>query len=337
MNDNLAIVKIFLFAAAVLSALAAVYSGVIHQILGFSASGVCFISFLILVFYKQADDAGEYDGYGHSHKKYKTYKRDLPPDPTPYVPAQEVKHEPVTQFKAINIGGNFQRKQEGNFSKEEIINEKIKILNKFASVASHDLKNPLSSMKNIAYYFSNSVKIEGEVPNKMLKMLSSEVNRMNNMIVELLDSTRVKQLNKGNNDLKALINEVIEKYKEDKYSFDTSIQELYIYADPERIKQVLSSIIQNAKEAMPDGGTMSVKAYKSANEAFVEISDTGIGMDNDTLAQCFDPMFSTKQAKALGMSLTVSKQIVAMHGGAIKAESSSGKGSKFIINLPLAV
>ena len=227
--------------------------------------------------------------------------------------------------------------KERELSKEEVTNEIIKVLNKFASVASHDLKNPLSSIKNIAYYFTNSVKLEGEVPNKMLRMLGSEVDRMNNMIVDLLDSTRVKQLHTENYDLKTLINEVIEKHKSDKYLFEISAENLPIYADPGRIKQVFSSIIQNAKEAMPEGGTITVKAYKSADEARVEISDTGTGMDEDTLSQIFDPMFSTKQAKALGMSLTVSKQIVTMHNGTVKAESVLGRGSKFTVSLPLAV
>ena len=103
------------------------------------------------------------------------------------------------------------------------------------------------------------------------------------------------------------------------------------------MRQVFSSIIHNAKEAMPKGGTITVKSYKSANEAFIEISDTGVDMDEDVLTHYFDPMFSTKQAKALGMSLTVSKQIVTMHGGVIKAESIKGKGSKFVVNLPLSV
>ena len=103
--------------------------------------------------------------------------------------------------------------------------------------------------------------------------------------------------------------------------------------------------IHNDKDCYITGEDMWLKFYLFDNNfqasglskvGYVEISDTGTGMDADTLAQCFDPMFSTKQARALGMSLTVSKQIVTMHGGAIKAESSLGRGSKFIINLPLS-
>jgi signal transduction histidine kinase len=338
--NSLNAAKIFLFLAAVLSALSAVYGGIVHKVTGFSASGICFAAFLILLFY---DPAGEDAESASGVKKYKDYKErkeykyretGTAAHAVPSVP--EPKQE-VPQYRPMNLAGSFQNRKEPDLSKEEILNDKIKVLNKFASVASHDLKNPLSSMKNIAYYLRNSVKIEGEVPNKMLRMLSSEVDRMNNMIVELLDSTRVKQLNKGNSDLKSIINDAIEKQKDGKYNFETSLQQLQIYADPERMKQVFSSIIRNAEESMPDGGSITVKAYKSANEAYVEISDTGTGMDKETLSHCFDPMFSTKQARALGMSLTVSKQIVTMHGGTVKAESVPGKGSKFTVNLPLSV
>jgi signal transduction histidine kinase len=334
--NNLIAAKIFLFIAAVLSALAAVYTDYLHQIFGFTASAVCFIAFLILLFYKPEESGSAEEDAPLPVKKYqKNYEAPAAPAYVP--PVRQEPKQDVPQYKSLNMNSNFQQNKENEFSKEELMNDKIKLLNKFASVASHDLKNPLSSMKNIAYYFTNSVKIEGEVPNKMLRMLSSEVDRMNNMIVELLDSTRVKQLNKSSCDLTAVINESVEKNKNDKYAFELNLQPLQVYADPDRIRQVFSSIIQNAEEAMPDGGSITVKSYKSANEAYIEISDTGTGMDADTLAHCFDPMFSTKQARALGMSLTVSKQIITMHGGTVKAESAVGKGSKFIINIPLAV
>ena len=334
MNDNLTAVKILLFLAAVLSALAAVYTGFMQQVCGFASSVVCFISFLLIMFYKSEKES-VYDKSKDKIKKdrYYDYKE------SEFVKKEAPKTEKpeVSQYKVMQLNDSIPVKKEIVPSKEELTREKITVLNKFASVASHDLKNPLSSMKNIAYYFSNSVKIEGEVPNKMLKMLASEVDRMNNMIVELLDSTRVKQLSKISCDLNVPINETVEKHKKDKFVFDVNLQQLQINADPERIKQVFSSIIQNAKDAMPDGGSITIKTHRSANEAIIEISDTGAGMDENALEKCFDPMFSTKTTRALGMSLTVSKQIVDMHGGSIKAESSAGKGSKFTVTLPLAV
>jgi signal transduction histidine kinase len=222
-------------------------------------------------------------------------------------------------------------------SKNELNAEKIDVLNRYASVVSHDLKNPLASMKNIAYYFSNSVKLEGEVPNKMLKMLSSEVDRMNKMIVDLLDLTRIRQFNSVISDLDVLITEAVEKEKSDKIKFDLNLANLKAKVDPEKFKQVILSLVKNSKDAVGSGGgDISINMSQTGGNAAIEITDTGKGMDEQTLEKCFDPMFSTKTAKALGMSLTVSKQIINMSGGSIKAENCPGKGAKFTVTLPLA-
>ncbi|MCL2484969.1 MAG: ATP-binding protein [Endomicrobia bacterium] len=221
--------------------------------------------------------------------------------------------------------------------KEEQNDEKLVVLNKFASIASHDLKNPLASLKNIAYYFKNAVKIDGEIPNKMLKMLSSEVDRMDKMIVELLDSTRVKQLKPVISDLYVLINEAVEKEKSESVNFKLNLTNYKVNVDPEKFKHVICSLIKNSKEAMSSGGDISINMSKDGDYVIIEITDIGKGMDADTLGKCFDPMFSTKTAKALGMSLTVSKQIIDMSGGSIKAESCLGKGAKFTITLPLVI
>ncbi|MDR2192087.1 MAG: hypothetical protein LBO62_04340 [Endomicrobium sp.] len=221
--------------------------------------------------------------------------------------------------------------------KEELNREKLDAIGKFASAVSHDLKNPLSSIKNIVYYFKNSVKLDGETPNKMLKMLSSEADRLNAMIVELLDMTRVKRLAFSENDLSVLIEEVLAQEREENIYFDAQLESVKVSVDAERFKRAIRSVIKNAKEAMENGGRISVKTYLDAGEAAIEISDEGKGMDEPTLEQCFDPLFSTKQAKALGMSLTVAKQVIEMSGGSIKAQSRLGKGTDIIIRLPFAI
>ena len=216
---------------------------------------------------------------------------------------------------------------------EELNREKLAAISKFASVVSHDLKNPLASIKNIAYYFKNSVKLDGETPNKMLKMLSSEADRLNAMITDLLDMTRIKQLIFSENDLSVLIGEVLKNEQKENISFKTDLQSVIAKVDPERFKQVIKSVITNAKEAMENGGQISIKTHKSGGKAVIEISDEGKGMDAQTLEQCFDPLFSTKQARALGMSLTVSKQIIEMSGGTIEAQSRPNEGTNIIIHL----
>jgi signal transduction histidine kinase len=329
--NNLALIKIFILFAAVFAAL----GGTLHRFFGFLACVICFAVLLIL-FFCMNDEKQNREETAPETKKYKNYEHK---EPQPYSHTANIKEtkNDNPEPKPANSNVNSRRNQDEEFAQEAVTNEALKLINKFASVASHDLKNPLSSIKNIAYYFSNSVKIEGEIPNKMLRMLSGEADRMNEMIVGLLDSTRVKQLNKEKSDLDLIINEAAQERKNDKYAYDINIQKLHVYADFKRMKQVFSSIIKNAEESMPEGGTVQIKSYESSHDAHIEISDTGTGMDEQTLAHCFDPMFTTKKARALGMSLTVAKQIVVMHGGTIKAESVLGKGSKFTVSLPLSV
>ncbi|MDR3256126.1 MAG: HAMP domain-containing histidine kinase [Endomicrobium sp.] len=228
-------------------------------------------------------------------------------------------------------------KMENTDTKNEKINqEKILCLNKFASVVSHDLRNPLASLKNIAYYFKTSVKFDSDISNRMLKLLVDEIDRMNGMIVDLLDNMRVKQLVVEIIDPSILINEVIEKEKSENVKFNINLKSIKVNIDTKRFRQVIANIIKNAKEAMPSGGEIFINLFSLNDKAIVEIKDTGVGMDVDTLSKCFDPMFTTKKEKALGMSLTVSKQVIAMSGGTIKVESVQGQGTKFTIELPEA-
>lgn len=222
-----------------------------------------------------------------------------------------------------------------NLTKKELNTEKSKAIGRFASVASHDLKNVLGSLLNMSYYFTKVLKIEGEMPNKMLGLLSSEIKRLNNMVTELLDMTRVKQLTKETCDLFDIVTKSVEHSKVDGINFEVNLIHVKIHADILRMTQVFSSIIQNAKDAMQNKGTISVETV--VNEKFVDIiiTDTGVGMDEVTLENCFDPMFSTKMTKAVGMGLTVSLQIVEMHGGKILIESTKGNGCKVIVTLPI--
>ncbi|MDD5101732.1 MAG: HAMP domain-containing sensor histidine kinase [Endomicrobiaceae bacterium] len=220
-------------------------------------------------------------------------------------------------------------------TKKELNAEKNKAIARFASVASHDLKNVLGGLSNIAYYFSKAFKVEGETPNAMLKLLSSEVANLNTRITDLLDMTRVKQLSKVPCDLQDIINEAITDTKVDGITFELQLLSAKIYADPLRMKQVFVSIIKNSKDAMQNKGTISIKMNIENNTINTEIIDYGIGMDGETLENCLDPMFSTKLAKAVGMGLTIANQIVEMHTGTLSITSEKDKGTKVLISLSI--
>lgn len=222
-----------------------------------------------------------------------------------------------------------------SFTKKQLNAEKNKVLAKFASVASHDLKNVVGGISNISYYLSKTVKPENETQQKMLNLLSTEVVNLNKRITEVLDMTRVKQLTKTSCNLQDIILQAMEEAKCDGIVFEQNLLSTKIYGDKERLKQVFFNIIKNAKDALQNSGTIKIETELETDKVFITVSDCGEGMDQDTLEQCFDPMFSTKLAKAVGMGLTVALQIIQMHNGTIEISSQKGIGTTVKVSLPI--
>jgi signal transduction histidine kinase len=222
-----------------------------------------------------------------------------------------------------------------NLTRRELNNEKNKVIARFASVASHDLKNSLGGLSNISYYFSNVFKVEGEVPNKMLALLSSEVTHLNQLIVELLDKTRVKQITKAGCNLKQIMEQAIESSKAENITFNVNLIPADVYGDKDKLILTFSNIIKNAKDAMATGGIIDINMEKTDNKMKVTIKDTGIGMDSQTIENCFDPMFSTKTAKAMGMGLTVAQQVIEAHDGTIDINSRKNEGTTVTVTIPV--
>jgi signal transduction histidine kinase len=106
--------------------------------------------------------------------------------------------------------------------------------------------------------------------------------------------------------------------------------------DPDAVKQVLLNLFNNAIDAMPAGGTLSLSAERVGDRVRVAVGDTGIGMDEETRRRIFTPFFSTRAANGdgTGLGLPVSRQIVESHGGTIEVESTLGEGAVFTVWLP---
>ncbi|MCF6147889.1 MAG: HAMP domain-containing histidine kinase [Candidatus Kuenenia sp.] len=106
-----------------------------------------------------------------------------------------------------------------------------------------------------------------------------------------------------------------------------------IKGNPLEVREVLINIINNAIDAMPEGGTLSFSTWEEGENVILSISDTGLGMDEETQSNIFDPFFTTKEeGTGLGMSIVLG--IVKRHGGKIEVQSQKGKGSTFILSFP---
>ncbi len=220
-------------------------------------------------------------------------------------------------------------------TRRTISDEKISVINKFSSIVSHELKNPLASLKNIAFYLTRAAKFEDERSKKMLDMLSSEIDRANQMINELLDMSRVKKIAKKPSQLNELIESSISEAALDgAIRVTRDISPIEAEVDPDRFKQIIMNLLTNARDAMPQGGEITVSLKAEKENAVIVFKDTGTGMEPDVLARIFEPLFTTK-TKVLGFGLTLVKQIVAMHNGTIEAASEKGRGTTFHLILPL--
>ncbi|GAB6064824.1 hybrid sensor histidine kinase/response regulator [Deferrisoma palaeochoriense] len=112
--------------------------------------------------------------------------------------------------------------------------------------------------------------------------------------------------------------------------------EVPVRLDPTRFAQVLLNLAANARDAMPDGGTLWIRAGRDGDHAVLEVEDTGVGMDEATRARAFEPFFTTKAGKGTGLGLATVYGIVTQAGGTIEVKSAPGRGCRFAIRLPLA-
>jgi two-component system nitrogen regulation sensor histidine kinase NtrY len=108
-----------------------------------------------------------------------------------------------------------------------------------------------------------------------------------------------------------------------------------LWVDPALIRRALVNLIENALQAMPHGGTLTVRARVETDTLHLEVTDTGSGMDTATLQQVFEPYFSTRDA-GTGLGLAIARRTVEEHGGRLLARSQPGQGTTFAMELPVA-
>jgi len=215
--------------------------------------------------------------------------------------------------------------------------ERLAAIGQLSSSVAHEIRNPLGVIKNSCYYLR--MKLKDSVNQKVVKHLNiidREVNSANLIVNDLLDFARkktpvLKEVNIHELALSALAKTAIPNNIQVVTSFDETPQMLL---DGEQIRRVLLNIIQNAVQAMPEGGRITLRIGVEEGGVLVSVEDTGVGIPEENLSRLFTPLFSTK-SNGVGLGLTISKQIVEAHGGEIILETEVDKGSTFTIRLPL--
>jgi two-component system cell cycle sensor histidine kinase/response regulator CckA len=110
-----------------------------------------------------------------------------------------------------------------------------------------------------------------------------------------------------------------------------------VRADKTQLEQVVMNLAVNAREAMPDGGTLTIAVLSDGDSAVLTVVDDGMGMDEETMAQIFEPFFTTKSlAESSGLGLSTVHGIVGQSGGTVAVDSEPGRGTAFTVRLPIA-
>lgn len=229
--------------------------------------------------------------------------------------------------------------------------ERMRMLARLAAGLAHEIKNPLSTMAiNLALLEEEwSRTRDGAEPSardkrcqKRVQTLQREVKRLETIVDDFLRYARGGEINRSPHDLVALVREVLDFVESEdtlagiRHHVELPFGLPLVMLDAGAFKQALLNLFVNARQAMPMGGELIVRARREGNWVELSVTDTGTGMTPEALERCFDVYWSTKKG-GTGLGLPTTKRIVEEHGGRIAAISEPNRGTSFSIVLPLLV
>ncbi len=215
--------------------------------------------------------------------------------------------------------------------------EKLASLGQLSAGIAHEINNPLANISLNAQMLLQDV--EDEKIQKRLTKIEDNVDRATRIIKSLLEFSRAPEFHLACTDINILITKTLDilehEIKKVEVIKDLDGELPKVLADLNQLQQVFINIIANATQAMPKGGTLTLRTRKVGDAVEIEISDTGEGISPENIKKVFDPFFTTKKVgKGTGLGLSISYRIVEKHGGQIDIKSEVGKGTSFILKLP---
>lgn len=218
----------------------------------------------------------------------------------------------------------------------------------FLANVSHELKTPITSIKG----FSETL-LDGAMDNKkfcehFLRIILKESERMQGLIEDLLDLSKIEQqgfkLSMGTVDMKGLLEDIHmvldNKAGEKEISLQVNtLKRVSVIGDPSRLKQIFINLMNNAIVYTPAGGIVSVELAEDKYNAYIKVSDTGIGISKDEIPRIFERFYRVDKARSrntggTGLGLSIVKHLVEAHHGTITVDSEVGEGTTFTVVLP---
>lgn len=199
------------------------------------------------------------------------------------------------------------------------------------SMVTHDVKGPLSVIRNSVYLLKTGVEVD-----RTYELIEASVDKINEIINDLGELTLSGNLARVLGDFVTHTRDSLGSVAPPDnvtVEFNSDTEVIFMNFDPSKFGRVIANLSLNAFQAMPDGGVLSVHLFVKENKVTLVFSDTGIGIEPENLSKVFNPYYTTK-SEGMGLGLVICKQIVEAHNGSISVESEPGVGTRFIIELP---
>jgi signal transduction histidine kinase len=214
----------------------------------------------------------------------------------------------------------------------------------FISVASHELKTPLTSLTAALQVLERSDQHETPLTRRMILQANKSLKRINSLVADLLNVKRITSGSLPLNQTVFPIGKLIEEccgYVREQGNYRIHLEGdtgAVIFADQQKIEQVLVNLVNNAIKYAPDAFDIYITVRKEAEFARIAVRDNGSGIATEHLPHLFERYYRSGQhnTSGLGLGLYIVDAIVKQHGGQVGAESEQGKGSTFWFTLPLA-
>jgi len=227
--------------------------------------------------------------------------------------------------------------------------DKLIALGKMVASVAHEINNPIASIINFTQLVRDALR-QGDLSaeqttqfERYLDLSLREAKRCGKIVTNLLSFSRQQNIEPKAIDLDAMLEDILtltrHKLELSNIEFKKRIRSkpLWVWGDFTQIQQCLINLIFNAMEAMPEGGHLSIRGGldEDSEQAWLEVSDTGVGIAEENLSNIFEPFFTTKSdGYGVGLGLSMVYGIIREHHGAIAVESEEGKGTTFRITLP---
>lgn len=217
--------------------------------------------------------------------------------------------------------------------------DQLAIVGEMAASIAHEIRNPIAGVQSAIEIIKSELS-ENDTRIEIFNEINNQLKRANKAITDLLNYAKPSNPIFLPVNIKDLLQSTLTLFipqfqlKKIQYSFQYQTQDVIVQVDEKLLQQVFINLLLNAIDAIGENGFINILLERNSNEAYIKVSDNGVGIPEEIKESIFKPFFTTRH-KGTGLGLAICKKIIEQHNGTISVESVYGKGTTFTISLPI--